>query len=867
MADDRSVTLAEFMRRLRLRAGLTQEALAERAGLSADSVGALERGLRRRLYPHTAQALADALGLGAADRAELTALASGRAGNLAEPPVSATPPSSPGSPSSTLPAPLTSFVGRERELAAAALLLAGETRQLTLTGPGGSGKTRLALAAAERVRDGYPDSISFIDLSPVTDPGLVAAAIAQALGVRESGSRPVPALLGEFLRARRTLLILDNFEQVVEGAPLVSELLRGCPELTVLVTSRVALRVSGEREYAVPPLPLPEPAQITDPATLARVPAVALFVQRAQAASPAFALTDDNAVAVASICARVDALPLALELAAARVRILSPQTLLARLEHRLALLTGGARDLPARQQTLRDTIAWSYDLLNAMAQALFRRLAVFMGGWTLEAAESVCAGDGIDEEEVLDLLGALVEQSLVIAEAGDVDRRYRVLETIREFALERLTAAGEDGDSRSRHLAYFARLTITAEPKMEWGADQLAWLRRIERERDNLHAALAWAATGADLGAGQRMAAALWRFWWQRGQVAQGRRWLDWALSLPAGSSLRAGLLLRAGQLAYWGGDMAAAQAFYEASLTLNRECDDTVEIAWILHRLGLTIAERGETERGLALCEESIALSRTLDDERGLAYALQTAGNVARMAGDRGRPEVYAEEALALCRASGNQLLMPYPLRQLMMMALTRGDDLRARTLGEECLALAREIEDPHAIITVLTDLLRLARRQHDLEETEARGREGLSVLRRIGANQYAEAMLEIMAWAASERGQPERAAVALGAASALRRSSSAVRDVLDRSTYDETLADTRAAAGDERFAAAWARGQSLSLMAAIAEALPPIESAGEHTAKTDGPDQSISHLVASSPSASVRRRSSTTPRRPEEL
>ena len=848
MAGEQPGGLAAFVRRLRLRAGLTQDELAARAGLSPDNVGALERGLRRRLYPHTARAIADTLDLSDAERAVLVELARGaqHAGTAAVPTPAAAPTRSAdaAAPLGSLPVPLTSFVGRERELAAVTLMLAGGTRLLTLTGPGGSGKTRLAFAVAERVRDRYPDGVPWVDLSPITDPGLVAAAIARVVGVRESGGRPPSALLGEFLRARRALLLLDNFEQVVEGAPLVAELLRNCPELTVLVTSRVALRLSGEQEYAVPPLPLPAPASLPEPAAVATSPAVALFVQRASAVRPDFALTDDNTTAVASICARVDGLPLALELAAARVRALSPQALLARLEgamptsvgpSRLQLLTGGARDLPARQQTLRDTIAWSYDLLNPWEQVLFRRLAVFVGGWTLEAAESVCAIGGIDEGDVLDLLDALVEQSLVVAQENDLGPRYRMLETIREYALERLTAAGEDGDARGRHLAYFARLAITAEPKMEWGAEQLAWLRRLERERDNLHAALAWAAAGADPAAGQRMAMALWRFWWQRGLMSQGRRWLEWALSLPAEPSLRARLLLLAGQFAYWSGEMHAAQAYLEASLGIYRQCDDTAEIAWTLHRLGLTIAERGEPERGLALCEESIALCRMLGDERGLAYALQTAGNVARMGGDRDRPEAYAEEALALCRASGNQLLTPYPLRQLLMVALTRSDDARARVLGEESLALAWAIEDPHAITSVLTDLLRLARRQRNLEETEARGREGLGVLRRIGANQYAEAILEIMAWAASERGQPERAAMVLGAASALRQASGTSRDVLDRAAYNETLAATRAAAGDARFAAAWARGQSLSLDAAIAEALPPIEPASEHSAKQD--------------------------------
>jgi predicted ATPase/transcriptional regulator with XRE-family HTH domain len=873
MAGDGPLTLAGIVRRLRRRAGLTQEELAERAGLTVNTIGALERGQRRRLYPHTARALADALGLDDVERAGLTELASGRVAAAAGPPAAPVPAAEPsprvGASSGDLPVGLTSFIGRERELTATALLLAGGTRLLTLTGPGGSGKTRLALAAAERVRDSYPDGVYFVDLSPVTDPGLVAAAIARALGVRESGSRPVLALLGEFLRARRTLLLLDNFEQVVEGAPLVSALLQGCPALTALVTSRVALRVSGEREYGVPPLPVPDPVSLPGLAALAASPAVALFVQRASAVRPDFALTDDNAAAVVGICARVDGLPLALELAAARVRALGPGALLERLagaadSSPLRLLAGGARDLPARQQTLGDTIAWSYDLLDPQEQALFRRLAVFVGGWTLEAAESVCAGDGIDEGDVLELLDALVGQSLVVAQDSDGGPRYRMLETIREYALERLTAAGEDADARSRHLASFARLAITAAPKLEWGAEQLVWLRRLERERDNLHAALAWAAAGADLAAGQRLAAALWRFWWQRGLMAQGRRWLDWALSLPAAPSLRAKLLQRAGQFAYWSGDMPAAQASLEASLTIYRELDDTTEIAWTMHRLGLTIAERGEPARGLALCEESIALCRTLDDARGLAYALQSAGNVARMGGDRDRPEVYAAEALALCRASRNQLLTPYPLRQLMVVALTRGDDARARAIGEEALALAREIEDPHAMLSILTDLLRLARRQSNLREMEARGREGLSVLRRVGANQYAEAMLEMMAWAASERGEPERATVVLGAASALRRSSGVSRDVLDRTAYDETLAAARAATGEERFAAAWARGQSLALSAAIAEALPPAESASEWPATSDAAKPVVVAPAGEFAHASARRRWSTRPGRP---
>jgi predicted ATPase/transcriptional regulator with XRE-family HTH domain len=887
----------EELRRHRTLAGLSQEELAERAGLTVSAVSQLERGARRRPKPRTVRALAEALGLAPADHAAL--LDRARDGSPTTPGPAAI--ALPGLTPAVLPATLTSFVGRERELTAAAMFVSQRSRLLTLTGPGGVGKTRLAIEAARSLARHFPDGVWFVDLAPLpsagsalrgdlgvpadltlrgdlgvpadlkggspqtftsagsvggspqtfNDPALVPQAVAAVLGVRESTGRSFTDGLIAALRDRTALVVVDNCEHLLDAcAALASTLLRACPTLTLLATSREALGVTGEQVYPVPPLTLPPVTEGTgswpggptneaapDPSSAApdverlrEYPTVALFVERARAVRPDFHLTAANALEVVRVCRRLDGLPLAIELAAARVRVLSPEQIAARLDDRFRLVAAGARDTLPRHQTLRALIDWSYDLLGAEEQVLLRRLAVFVGGWTLDAAEAIGAGEGIDAADVLDLLTALVDKSLVVVEQED-GGHYQLLETIRAYVLERLVAAGEEGDARSKHLAYFARLALTAEPRMEWGPEQLTWLRRIERERDNLHAAIAWATTNGDPAAGQQMVKALWRFWWHRGLIAQGRRCLDWALSLPTDHSLRAKLLQLAGQLAYWGGEMTTARAYLEDALTLYRARDDTAEIAWTLHRLGVTAAEQGEPERGLALSEESIALCRTLDDERGLAYALQTAGNVARMGGAGDDPEMYAEEALALCRASGNQLLTPYPLRQLMVVALTRGDDARARALGEEALALAREIEDPHAITAILTDFLRLARRQRDLEETEMHGREGLSVLRQIGDNQFSEAMLEMMAWAVAERGQPVRAVLLLGAASALRGSSGASRDVLDRSTYDETLATTRGALGDERFTAAWARGQSLALNAAISEALSPISTSPRET------------------------------------
>src|SRR5215203_460020 len=717
-----------------------------------------------------------------------------------------------GRPPNNLPLRLSSFIGRGREVAELQTVLS-DHRLITLTGPGGAGKTRLAIEVASEVVHDFRDGAWLVELAPLSDPDLVAQAVAQALGVREAPGRPLIGALLEHLEGREALLVLDNCEQLIDAcATLADALLRLCPKLRILASSREALSISGERTWPVPSLSSPDFHNLPPVQDLKSYEAIRLFVERARAVVPTFELMENNAPAVARLCRILDGMPLAIELAAARVRVLSVEQISSRLEDSFALLTGGSRTALPRQRTLRAAIGWSYELLSEEEQVLLGELSVFAGGFALESAESVCSGEGIEEPEVLDLLTALVDKSLVQASEQGGEAHYRLLETVRQYGREKLEKAGTEPNIRRRHAEFFLRFAERAEPRIN-GKERELWLARLDAEHDNLRAALAWTQESVEAEMGLRLAGALSWFWFHREYWSEWRRWLDGMLAIresaggPGPAAARAKALSGAGFLAWMQGDQGQARSQLEESVALWRAVGDKQGLAQALRFLSGSFESRGDYVAARPLAEESVKLFREGDDTFGLGISLSRLG----------------------------------------ITALAQGDYEVARAALEEGVEICREIEDDWALALALRNLGIGALREGDLEVAVARLAESLTVLQETGNPLYMQ-NLELLAAAVSMRGDHRRAALLFGAAEALREAVGAFVLPLYRAEYDRGVATARAGLTETTFTAAWSEGRTMMPGEAIEYALKTEEPSAspKGTAGLSEREQEVLRLVA---------------------
>src|SRR6202521_1473331 len=729
-----------------------------------------------------------------------------------------------------LPMSRTGFVGREKEAAAAKeLLLRQNVRLVTVTGPGGIGKTRLAVEVASGLVESFPGGIYFIPLSPLSDPGLIASVIVQTMGIGEAGGQsPLEILkksLQDSLRAPM-LFLLDNFEHLIPAAPIVAELLVMGPHLKILVTSRAALHVYGEHEFPVPPLALPDPRSMPSVEVLSQSPAVALFVQRAVAAKPDFELNRENAPAVIEICARLDGLPLAIELAAARVKVLSPSSLRTRPANRLQLLTGGARDLPQRQQTLRAAMDWSYDLLSAAEQKLFRRLSVFVGGCNLEGVEAVCDTKGDLDLDLLDGMASMVDKSLVQqAEPAKGDGRFAMLKTIREYALEKLEASGEEALTKRAHAAYCLVL-VEEEAAEQSGAEGAEWLERFASEHDNFRAALEWLTDTGDAEWGLRLGTALFRYWEIREYLAEGRDRLGRLLKLAgaaAPTKLRMRALFAAGVLAGEQGDYISADALINESQDIARVLGDKTGIAVSLNALAVFARDRGDVATAQMLFEASLGLWRELGDAKAVARALSNLANVLKLQGDYDRARSLYAECLAIFQGLEDRTGIAWSLNYQGDVARDQGDSAAAQALYEQGLVIFRELGDRWGIAGTLADLGSWARDQGNYPRSHSLYRESIKIFQELEHKRGIARLLECFACSAAAQLDAERSLRLAGAAAALRQNIGAPLTPAEQAKLEASLHLARQALSNTVGVAAWLEGWTLPVEKVVEEVLMP--------------------------------------------